>query len=118
MSGESTRWTRPTGEQLQLLNLLASKWAEGPRTWVERVLVSPMDDGGMGSLRLAMPDGASTGRKFGRKVAEHQFADADGVVVLASLYVDQDDMPFEMDVWKTDFSPISSSSTGPSDPGV
>jgi hypothetical protein len=66
-----------------------------------------MDDGGMGSLRLTMAEVPSGNRRFGRKVAEHQFTDSDGVAVLASLYLDQNDLPFEMDVWKTDFSPVS-----------
>jgi hypothetical protein len=114
MSDESTRWSRPSGLQLRLLTLLASKWSERPSSWVDSVLVSPMDDGGMGSLRLAMTEAPSRDRRFGRKVAEHQFTDSDGVAVLASLYVDQDDLPFEMDVWKTDFSPVTDSPKGTS----
>lgn len=43
---------------------------------------------------------------FGGQVAEYQFTDADGVEVLASLNVDQDGRPFELDMWKTDFSPL------------
>jgi len=39
-------------------------------------------------------------------VAEYQFTDADGVEVLISLNVDADGRPFELDVWKTDFSPL------------
>lgn len=107
MSDESIQWNKPTETQRSLLRLLASKWAERPDAWVDSVLVSPMDDGGMGSLKLTIPEVTRPSRQFGRKVAEHEYTDADGVVVLASLYLDQEDLPFELDVWKTDFSPVT-----------
>lgn len=105
MPDPSIQWSRPSDAQLRLLKVLASKWTERAETWVDGVLVSPMDDGGMGSLRLMTPGLPLDGRRFGRKAAEHRFAD-DGVAVLASLFLDQNDVPFELDVWKTDFSPV------------
>jgi hypothetical protein len=39
-------------------------------------------------------------------VAEIQFTDADGVVVIVSLHLGDDGLPLEMDVWKTDFTPL------------
>ena len=39
-------------------------------------------------------------------MAEIQFTDTDGVEVLASLNLDQDGKPFELDVWKTDFNAL------------
>ncbi len=59
----------------------------------------------MGSLELFLPDSPSS-RRFGSKVAELQFKDEDGVDVIASLNVDQNMIPYELDVWKTDFSPL------------
>jgi hypothetical protein len=63
-----------------------------------------MNDGGMGSLELKLPQSRSDARTLGSQVAELGFVDHDGVAVIASLNVDQDGLPFELDVWKTDFS--------------
>jgi len=65
-----------------------------------------MDDGGMGSLELAVFGGSPSKRGFGRKAAEYQFIDSDGVDVLVTLNLDADGRPFELDVWKTDFNPL------------
>ena len=43
---------------------------------------------------------------FGRTLVACQFRDADGVGVVASLNVDQDGVPFELDMWKVDSSPL------------
>ena len=64
--------------------------------------VEPMADGGMGSLAIA-PRG---NRKYGASAAECHFYDSDGVIVAAQLNVDQNGLPFEVDVWKVDLSPI------------
>jgi hypothetical protein len=65
-----------------------------------------MTDGGMGSLLLLLPESAAESRRFGGSVAELHFKDDDGVDVIASLNVDQNKVPFELDVWKTDFSSL------------
>jgi hypothetical protein len=66
-----------------------------------------MDDGGMGSLRLATDEALQKpGRLVGPRAAEVQFIDADGVPVLASLNLDQNGELMELDIWKTDFSPL------------
>lgn len=67
----------------------------------EQLLVEPLSDGEMGSLRIGASSG---GRELRRKVAEVQFSDADGTLVIAVLNVDVDDQLFEIDVWKVDFS--------------
>lgn len=112
MSEEFTKqWNRPSARQLHLLKQLASQWKERPAAWVDQVLVSPMDDGGMGSMLLWLPDvPLQAHRRFGTRAAECQFNDVDGVLVLASLYLDESGEPFELDVWKTDFSPIKETS--------
>lgn len=103
---ESSR--NPTRDELSLLELLVSK-ATGldiPSTWNKNLLVQSMDDGGMGSFRL-LPHGiAGENRLYGKTVSEHEFVDDDGVKVLASLNVDKAGELFEVDVWKTDFSPL------------
>ena len=74
---------------------------------LERLEAELMDDAGMGSLYLPHPTKSREQRRFGRQVAHTEFTDEDGIVVSASLNVDQDGDLFELDVWKTDFSPVS-----------
>lgn len=71
--------------------------------WVDMIEVEPMGDGGMGSLHFL----SSPARKMTRQVAELRFRDSDGVSVIASLNVDEAGVPFELDVWKVDFSPLT-----------
>lgn len=63
-----------------------------------------LDDGGMGSLRFSTAVDAS---RFGGNVAEIEFQDSDGVHVSAALYVDQYGNPFELDMFKADFSRLN-----------
>ncbi|WP_400192293.1 DUF6984 family protein [Hymenobacter sp. B81] len=65
--------------------------------------VVDLDDGGMGSFQFVSP---KTERRFGRVLAETQYADADGVPVLASLYLDREGELYELDSWKVDYSPL------------
>ena len=89
--------------------LLEALLAASPRVASEKtdtLLAETLDDGGMGSLRL-IPEGVSTNdRSFGSAVSECRFSDSDGVEVLATLYLDRDHRPFEMNVWKIDFAPL------------
>jgi len=97
----------PSADEARLIGALAR--LAGLRRedgWLDRLRVREMDDGGMGSLRLDPPPAGPDERKFGAQAAEIQFTDADGVEVLASLNLDQEGKPFELDVWKTDFSPL------------
>jgi hypothetical protein len=73
--------------------------------FLEDLRVAPLDDGRMGGLKL-IPHGALDNRKFGREAAAVEFDDVDGVKVIATLYVDQQGWPLELDMWKTDFSPL------------
>lgn len=68
------------------------------------MLVQDMNDGGMGSLRVWR--GTHDHRLFGGVAAEAEFDDADGVTVLASIYLDRKGQIYELDMWKTDFSPL------------
>jgi hypothetical protein len=107
MSRDSTGSRRPTPDEARLIGALARlaglRLEDG---WMDGLRVRAMDDGGMGSLRFDPPRAGPDDRRFGAQVAEIQFADADGVEVLASLNADQDGAPYELDVWKTDFNPL------------
>ena len=97
---------QPTESERALLTLLLGRTTDPDLGWLEGLLVCDLDDGGMGSLLLIPRGSLSEEGRFGRTVAECEFADTDGILVLVSLNLDQDDRPFELDVWKTDFSPV------------
>lgn len=77
-----------------------------PADWKDTMLVSPMDDAGMGSLVLFPRGKTDANRSFGRLAAEFQFKDTDRVEVLASLNLDQNNELFELDIWKMNFDPL------------
>jgi len=86
-----------------LRQLLAiAGWDKARVTVSERLLVTDMDDGGMGSIRFWRA-GPQERRRLGGRIAELEFSDADGVTVVASLNVDTEGDLFELDIWKTDF---------------
>ena len=68
----------------------------------EALVVTPMPDGGMGSLALGTGYEA---RRMGRQVAECHFVDKDQVLVSAALNVDTEGAPYEIDMWKVNFEP-------------
>ena len=69
---------------------------------IENKLVAELDDGKMGSLRFK----GSENRKYRKTISEYHFHDRDGVLVLASLILDENNDLFEIDIWKTDFSEL------------
>ena len=98
---------KPTLQEAQLLELLITTASKKfPQNWKEGLFVSPMDDGGMGSLYLYPECERSKYRIFGEQVSEFQFTDQDGIEVIASLNVDNYGNLFELDIWKTDFSKL------------
>ena len=98
----------PTVSELRLLRFLLGN--AGSSESLEELLgnlkVSDMDDGGMGSLRLFAADSSSTEREFGKCSSACQFADKDGVDVIASLNVDSNGDLYELDIWKTNFGKL------------
>ena len=96
-------------QEERLLEFLMQKASINfPSDWKHNLLVQPMNDEGMGSL-LLFPDGITKEtRLLGEQISEHQFTDEDGVAVIASLNVDSEGKLFELDIWKTDFSPLIS----------
>lgn len=108
MSDASIQFRKPTSDERRLLSALikrASFLTLSP-DWMDQLEVADMSDEGMGSLRLKLTEYRDAPKVFSRKVSELQFADLDGVIVLASLNVDPTDRLFELDVWKSDFSPL------------
>ena len=99
---------KPTQEEQHILEVLVAKTSKInlPAKWLETLEVQEMDDGGMGSLRLIFPNTSSKEKVFGKQASELVFNDEDGVKVVATLNLDSTDMPIELDLWKTDFSPL------------
>jgi len=126
MSDEPTELRRPSPREMWLLRELVARAGaiELPSDWIASLRVQDMEDGGMGSIRLAPGGTPLPGRVFGRCAAELELVDADGVPVLVSLNVDREGRLFELDVWKADYSPLRMSETiarirwlGPTDGG-
>lgn len=92
-------------EKKLILALIKKADFELPPEWLDQAKVSPMDDGGMGSLRFLSPS-TSLVQKMGKKIAEVRFRDADGVDVIASMNLDKNGIPFELDIWKVNFKPL------------
>ena len=74
---------------------------------LDDIKVSEMEDGGMGSLLFHSSDSGGAGcRMFGRAVSECSFHDEDGILVIATLHVDQKGELFELDMWKVNFGKL------------
>jgi hypothetical protein len=98
---------RPTaGERRLLLELARLARMDEPEGWVDALKVRELKDGGMGSLELGGPEQECGHSGLVVPLASVQFADDDGVEVVATLNARESGLPFELDVWKTDFSPL------------
>lgn len=97
---------RKLKEEEKLLLLTMLKHAPKKiRNQIEHAVVYDMNDGGMGSicfLSLANEEG----RLLGETIVEAQYTDIDGIEVLISINIDKRGDLFEIDFWKTDFSPL------------
>lgn len=93
-------------DELNLLDFLVRKSGVlFDSDWKNNLKVCPMNDGGMGSLKL-IPDGAKLNRKFGKQIAELQYKDKDGIDVLVSLNIDSEGKLFELDFWKMNYEKL------------
>ena len=70
---------------------------------ISTLKVQTMKDGDMGSQKFstAKPDSV-----FGGNISEVTFVDLDGIEVLGTLQIDQYGNPFELDMFKADFSKL------------
>lgn len=94
---------KPSAEMIPLLRHLLRVGAPEHLETCTEIGMEPMEDGGMGSHRFT---GVGEEGRVGRTVAECEFTDEDGVTVSAALNVDQRGRLLELDIWKTDFSPL------------
>jgi hypothetical protein len=104
---EMSAWRKLRKEEVDLIAAMvrnSPKADEFLRSLSGR-LVEDMKDGGMGSLRFKAA--GNQDRRFGKKIAEGEFTDKDGVLVSAVVNVDDSGELFELDIWKVDFSPLS-----------
>lgn len=70
-------------------------------------LVTPMNDGGMGSLYFPESDtDVRQGRRMGKEILRGLFVDDDGTPVSFTINLDEDGRLFELDVWKVDGTPL------------
>jgi len=106
MKSKKTR--KPTEDEIRLLEFLfrQAKDITISSDWKKTIQVQNMDDEGMGSLLLFENGIVSKEREFGSEVASCYFQDIDNVTVSAALNVDTNGKIFEMDIWKTDFTPL------------
>lgn len=98
----------PSPTELMLLHFLICEadFFKLSEKMLESLKVADMEDGGMGSLRL-FPKGLKVlDAMFGERASTCQFADEDGVDVIASLNFDQHGKLYELDIWKTDFGKL------------
>jgi len=93
-------------EYTLLKHLIDKSSLELPNDWVDDLLVSPMNDSGMGSLYLIPSTVENKERVFGKQISELHFKDKDNVMVIASLNVDANGKLYELDIWKTDYSKL------------
>ena len=98
---------KASSQEKGLIELLMRRASiDFPSDWSQDLLVQPMDDGGMGSLLLFPYGEVKKDRLLGKRVSEYEFTDRDEIEVIASLNIDSEGNLFELDIWKTDFSPL------------
>ncbi len=98
---------KPKEKEIRLIDFLMKKGSLIYKVdWEKYLLVTPMDDGGMGSLILTEENSLNRQRFYGRTVSELEYKDADNVTVIISLNIDDKGKLYELDFWKVDFSPL------------
>lgn len=74
------------------------------------LLVEEMEDGRMGSLMVL----SEKERFYSRDIGEIEMLDEDGITLIISVNIDNNEEFFELDIWKVDFSPLIKLPTVPS----
>src|SRR5665213_3963443 len=99
-------WRKLRKEEADLICAIVrdSPWCQQVTRSLPLSFVQDMADSRMGSLRFKAEDGSD--RRFGKEIGEVRFSDEDGVLVSATLNLDNNNELFELDIWKTDFSPL------------
>ena len=104
---ELNKLRKITNQEEILLNyLITLSNYQIENNWKEKIRVKSLNDGNMGSLELFINDDSEKDRIFGEQIAECYFFDTDDIKVIVSLNIDDIGNLYELDVWKTDFSPV------------
>lgn len=106
MAQEKSQSRIPSLEEKAIISFLLEK-ASLPISYLDEMDVTPMEDGGMGSLKLNTPYSSSISRRNIFIASDLYFKDEDGTIVAISLYV-SNGIPYELDVLKMDYSPLIS----------
>ena len=101
-------YRKPTLKEMKLIKLLINISGLTFPDWEKNLIVCEMNDDKMGSL-LLMTDIQTNNslRIFGKQISDYQYVDSDGVDVIVSLNIDNNNQLYELDIWKTDFSPLN-----------
>lgn len=95
--------TALTPEERSLLVHLMRK-AELPcpdDAWLDGLLTVPVGPGRSSFILVREAD-----RDYDKLASDVAFRDADGVPVLASLFIDRERVPYEVEIWKADDTPL------------
>ena len=98
----------PTRKEELVIRYLVDKSCYKRLNWEKDLKVADMNDGGMGSLLLIPQGQANKKRLFKEQISEIMFKDIDGVDVIVSLNIDQDNYLFELDCWKVNYENVIS----------
>lgn len=92
-------------ERKLIETLLSGTWTQAELdARLANSLVEDMQDGGMGSIRFLSVCPAE--RRVGETLAEAEYLDEDGIPVSITINGDNCGEPFEVDIWKVNFSPL------------
>lgn len=101
-------YRKPTLKEIKLIKLLINISDLSFPEWEKYLLVCEMNDGKMGSLTLMNDIQTDNNlRVFGKQISEYQYVDSDGVDVIVSLNTHNNNQLYELDIWKTVFSPLN-----------
>ena len=101
-------YRKPTQVELDLIKFLVNQSSlKLPFLEKHNLLVSSLEDGRMGSLKLCHNTcSIDENRAMGKMVSEYLFKDIDEIDVVVSLYLDEKGELYELEIWKTDFSEL------------
>lgn len=92
-------------ERALLVHLIGnSGMAEPEAAWLDALRVTDLANGGLGGFRVVYPEPGD----YARAVSDFAFDDSDGVQVQGRLNVDNDGMPYEVEMSRVDTQPLQS----------
>ncbi|MDK3024621.1 hypothetical protein QO239_18665 [Cupriavidus taiwanensis] len=99
-------WREISSAEASLVTFLCeiSQNVDCPTEW-SSFQVRNLDDGAMGSFQISVSSNPEI-RGVRRVASTGQAFDLDGVLVIATLFVDEANIPCEVDIWKVNFEPL------------